>query len=176
MISVSVHVPESRFRSSDSISRRRHVFPDRFATITLCDVPMDGIRRSDCLSDHPLHFKRLRLKESASLDVQCNRIFPDTQSLIPPIPVLPFHHSNTPSLLHSSSPLRLVGRSSMANPMATREIKRSSEHDQRHARRENDQPRPLPASFPDLGGFKMMMAPGDFDRFRIIQLCLHRGG
>jgi hypothetical protein len=80
------------------------VFSDRSATITLSDIPVDGVGRSDRLSPNPLHFERLRLKQPAGLDVQCNRILPNPQLLIPPILVLSLHYSITPILQHSITP------------------------------------------------------------------------
>src|SRR5271165_890040 len=81
------------------------VFADRSATITIGDVPVDRVGRSNRLSGNPLHFERLRLKQPTGVDVQRDRIFPNPQLLIAAIPILFLHHS-IPPLLHSSiSPL-----------------------------------------------------------------------
>src|SRR5271166_5820640 len=74
------------------------VFADRSATITLGDVPVDRVGRSNRLSGNPLHFERLRLKQPTGVDVQRDRIFPNPQLLIAAIPILFLHHSITPSL------------------------------------------------------------------------------
>jgi hypothetical protein len=74
MIRVSVHVLESR------------------ATITFSDIPMDGNRRSDRLSGDSLHLERERPKQATGLDIQGDRILPDSQLPIPPIPVLSLDH------------------------------------------------------------------------------------
>src|SRR5271165_2740254 len=77
------------------------VFADRSATITLGDVPVDRVGRSNRLSGNPLHFERLRLKQPTGVDVQRDRIFPNPQLLIAAIPILFLRHS-IPPLLHSS--------------------------------------------------------------------------
>jgi hypothetical protein len=61
------------------------VFSNRSATITLGDIPVNGIRRSDGLSHNPLHFELPWLKQPAGLDIQCDRILPYPQLLIPAI-------------------------------------------------------------------------------------------
>src|ERR1700719_2299575 len=98
--------------------RRPDVFCRRSATITLSDIPVDGVGRSDWLSSYPPHFEGLWLEQSKGLDPPRDRILPDKKLMISAILILsvyrnstapspttsPLHHSITPPLHYSATP------------------------------------------------------------------------